>query len=100
MAGASSDQKLAAIMTPPANPSIVSRNLRPVDRVKKTTAAPRAVAPQVKQPAIRASMIGLCREKNSTAIHSFYAMVHLSMEGYYHIFFKNAIRIDDYICMA
>ena len=49
MAGASSDQKLAAIMTPAAKPSIASSSLRLTVLKKKTTAAPRAVTPQVKQ---------------------------------------------------
>lgn len=51
MDGASRDQKLAAIMTPAANPIIASSNRRFTRRVKKTRAAPNAVTSQVKHPA-------------------------------------------------
>ncbi len=51
MDGASSDQKLAAIMTPAANPIIASRRRWFTRRVKKTTDAPSAVTPQVNPPA-------------------------------------------------
>ena len=54
MAGASRDQKLAAIMTPAAKPSIRSRILRPGCRKIKTVAAPAAVTPQVNRVATRA----------------------------------------------
>jgi hypothetical protein len=47
MDGASSDQKLAAIMTPAANASIASRSLRSTYLVPNTSAAPSAVTPQV-----------------------------------------------------
>ena len=58
MAGASSDQKLAAIITPPANPSIVSSSRRLKVRVRNTVAAPRAVRPQVKPVASSACTTG------------------------------------------
>jgi hypothetical protein len=45
--GASSDQKLAAIMTPAANASIASSSLRSTCLVPNTSAAPSAVTPQV-----------------------------------------------------
>ena len=47
MAGASSDQKLAAIMTPAARPSIRSSSLRLNVLVNRTGKAPTAVTPQV-----------------------------------------------------
>ena len=47
MEGASSDQKLAAIMTPAANASIASRSLRLTFLVPNTSDAPSAVTPQV-----------------------------------------------------
>jgi hypothetical protein len=58
MAGASSDQKLAAIITPAAKPSIQSSTLRDMSRRQKTTAAPRAVISQVKQVASKAWRTG------------------------------------------
>ena len=54
MAGASSDQKLAASITPAAKPIIASSSLRLTVWVRKTTAAPRAVMPQVKPEASKA----------------------------------------------
>ena len=59
MAGASSDQKEAAIITPAAKPSIASSTRRSTVLKRKTIAAPSAVTPQVKQVAIRASQTGL-----------------------------------------
>jgi hypothetical protein len=47
MEGASSDQKLAAIMTPAAKPSIASKSLRLTFLVPNTSAAPSAVIPHV-----------------------------------------------------
>jgi hypothetical protein len=47
IAGAKSDQKLAAIMTPAAKPSIESRSLRGTFLVPNTKDAPAAVIPQV-----------------------------------------------------
>ena len=55
MAGASSDQKLAAIITPPVNPSIPSRALRFKSFTTKTNEAPSAVTNQVNVVAIRAA---------------------------------------------
>ena len=56
--GASSDQKLAAIMTPAANPSDRSSSRRLTVLVKKTTDAPIAVTPQVKRLASSAWVTG------------------------------------------
>ncbi|TXT41710.1 MAG: hypothetical protein FD137_2673 [Spirochaetes bacterium] len=53
MAGARRDQKLAAIMTPAANPSMASKTRRLMVLKKNTRAAPRAVRPQVKRVAKR-----------------------------------------------
>ena len=58
MAGASSDQKLAAIMTPAANPSIASSSLRGTFLVPNTSAAPSAVIPHVKHVARSACTTG------------------------------------------
>ena len=52
--GLSNDQKLAAIMTPAANPSIQSRAFLLKFLETKTRAAPQAVIAQVKRVAIRA----------------------------------------------
>lgn len=52
--GARSDQKLAAIMTPAANPSRPSMTLCLIFLKKKTRDAPKAVAPQVKRVASKA----------------------------------------------
>ena len=59
-AGAKSDQKLAASITPAANPSIKwAPNLDTLLLVKKTVAAPKAVINQVKLVAIKACNTGL-----------------------------------------
>ena len=58
IAGASSDQKLAAIMMPAANPSMASSSRLLTSRVRKTPAAPSAVTPQVKRVARRACVTG------------------------------------------
>jgi hypothetical protein len=58
MDGARSDQKLAAIMTPAANPSIASSSLRLTFFVPNTSAAPSAVNPHVKHVAMRACTTG------------------------------------------
>jgi hypothetical protein len=58
-AGTRSDQKLAAIITPAANPSIASRTFWFTLVVRKTDAAPSAVRNHVKDVAIRACNIGL-----------------------------------------
>ena len=59
--GARSDQKLAATMTPPVNPSMTSRTFRFSRRTKKTREAPIAVSAQVKRVAASACW---------TAVHS------------------------------
>ncbi len=58
IAGARSDQKLAAIITPEANPSIESRTFLLTSRKKKTTPAPAAVRAQVPIVATRAWATG------------------------------------------
>ena len=57
-AGESRDQKLAAIITPAANPSIASRTFLSSSLKKITRAAPAAVMNHVKRPAIRACCTG------------------------------------------
>ena len=59
MAGASSDQKLAAIITPAAKPSMAFSRERLTLLVRKTVAAPAAVMPQVKMVARSAWIMGL-----------------------------------------
>ncbi len=58
IAGARSDQKLAAIITPAAKPIIESRTTRFMSRKRKTTLAPSAVTAQVKRHASNACMAG------------------------------------------
>jgi len=58
MDGAKSDQKLAAIMTPAANPSMASSSLRSTFFVPNTSDAPSAVNPHVKHVARRACTTG------------------------------------------
>jgi hypothetical protein len=58
IAGANSDQKLAAIITPAAKPSMASRTFLLMVLKKKTTPAPAAVTAQVKQVANSAWMMG------------------------------------------
>jgi hypothetical protein len=65
MDGASSDQKLAAIITPAAKPSIPSRKRRLTSLKKNTTLAPSAVTNQVKQVARNACIMGLSWENHS-----------------------------------
>jgi hypothetical protein len=61
----SSDQKLAATITPPVNPSIGSKTARLIDLKKKTSEAPRAVTSHVKVVAIKADHTGPMFEKKS-----------------------------------
>jgi hypothetical protein len=63
--GARSDQKLAAIMTPAANPSIASSTLRGTFFVPNTSAAPSAVSPHVNSVARSACTIGDRPERTS-----------------------------------
>ena len=65
IAGASSDQKLAATITPAASPSMPSSALRLKLRVKNTGTAPSAVMNQVNNVAMNA-----CRTGCSVAIAS------------------------------
>src|SRR5688572_31670740 len=58
IAGLSSDQKLAAIITPAVKPSAVSSALRLTSRKKNTAPAPRAVRPQVNVDAASACITG------------------------------------------
>ena len=57
MAGDSSDQKLAAIITPPVNPRHISNTFLLLDLKKNTKVAPIAVKSQVNKPAINACNI-------------------------------------------
>ncbi|MPN21373.1 hypothetical protein SDC9_168752 [bioreactor metagenome] len=54
MAGAKRDQKLAAIITPAANPIIASKTFLFIFLKKNTNAAPSAVTPQVNKVASNA----------------------------------------------
>ena len=68
MAGLSSDQKLAAIITPAVKPSALSRAFRLTSLKKKTAPAPTAVTPQVKSVAARACQTaGQAANPSSTA---------------------------------
>ncbi len=58
MAGFNNDQKLAAIITPDAKPSIELSTTLLMDLKKNTSAAPSAVTPQVKRVANKARSIG------------------------------------------
>ena len=58
MAGDNSDQKLAAIITPPVNPSDASSTFRLLDLNRNTREAPNAVSPHVNSPAIKALVMG------------------------------------------
>jgi len=62
-----SDQKLAAIITPAAKPSIESMSAWPTRRVMKTSAAPRAVTSHVSAPARIACAIGSSAPNHSAA---------------------------------
>ncbi len=57
MAGAKRDQKLAAIMTPAAKPSMASSKRLFTCRARNTPAAPSAVNPQVNMVARSACVI-------------------------------------------
>ena len=59
MAGDKSDQKLAAIITPPVKPREASNNFLLEDLKKNTNPAPQAVRIQVNNPAYNACIIGL-----------------------------------------
>ena len=59
MAGANNDQKLAAIITPAAKPSIEFKTFCSIFLKKKTIDAPKAVTPHVNKAAINASNTGL-----------------------------------------
>src|SRR5690554_5789177 len=63
--GLISDQKLAAIMTPAAKPSIVSKTFLLMVLKKNTREAPSAVTPHVKSVANSACVVGSNRSKNS-----------------------------------
>ena len=60
IAGESSDQKLAAIMTPPVNPKHISKTFLLLDLKRNTKLAPIAVKIHVNKPPIRACKIGDC----------------------------------------
>src|SRR5690606_40218305 len=66
IAGSKSDQKLAAIMTPPAKPRMPSRHFWFIFFVVNTSAAPSAVMPQVNDVPKSACHAGCMDEKNAT----------------------------------
>src|SRR5699024_12773307 len=75
IAGASKDQKLAAIITPPAKPNMLSRNLWLIFFVINTSEAPRAVITQVNSDAIIVWTNGSNSKKKSTNYrHSFHSI--------------------------
>ena len=74
IAGAKSDQKLAAIITPAAKPSEASRNLRLTVLVRNTTAAPSAVTPHVKSVATSACITG-CMSAISAVTRPWYNLL-------------------------
>ena len=63
MAGASSDQKLAAIITPAAKPSMAFSSERLTFLARNTVAAPAAVIPQVKSGGEKCLQNGIKRGK-------------------------------------
>ena len=77
---AQSDQKLAAIITPAALPSIPSITLRLIPLKKKTTLAPRAVINQVKQVPKNACMTGERAKNQSTILYSCCIFKHITDE--------------------
>jgi hypothetical protein len=83
MAGAKSDQKDAAVITPAANPIIRSSSLWFISRIKKTSAAPQAVTKYVKHVAKKPCQTGLSSKNHAIEqllrlkggkIHTFYGM--------------------------
>lgn len=66
IAGANKLQKLAAIITPPVNPSIPSKNPRFIFLKKKTTEAPKAVRNHVNVVASKAAQTGPISSKKTT----------------------------------
>jgi hypothetical protein len=67
MAGASNDQKLAATITPPVNPSIPSRVRRDTSPKNTTSPAPALVSSQVPIVAMSAASAG-CRPAKKSMI--------------------------------
>ena len=68
MEGASRDQKLTAIMTPPAKPSTPPSSLRDILLTTNTEAAPKAAMDHVKQAAKKACNTGEMPLKNSSIL--------------------------------
>ena len=79
MAGLSSDQKLAAIMTPAVKPSAASSALGLTSLKKKTAPAPMAVRPQVKIVAASACHT-TGHVENASSMHRYYE---IPVRGYY-----------------
>jgi hypothetical protein len=73
-----SDQQLAAIITPAANPSMPSSNFLFMVLKKKTIPAPRAVTNQVNMVAVNACQIGLSPMNHST-IKTFFLLLNLRL---------------------
>ena len=65
MAGASKDQKLAATITPPVNPSMPSRVRRGTSPNRNTSAAPAVVSSHVPVVAMSAAIAGCMPAKKS-----------------------------------
>src|SRR5699024_11114582 len=92
IAGASKDQKLAAIITPPAKPNMLSRNLWLIFFVINTSEAPRAVITQVNSDAIIVWTNGSNSKKKSTNYrHSFHS-IFLYIKSYQISIFKDRIK--------
>ena len=72
IAGAISDQKLAAIITPPVKPKAASNIFLFEDLKRKTNAAPIDVNAQVNNPAYNACNIGLDSDLKNSKTYSIY----------------------------
>ena len=64
--GARRDQKLAATITPPVNPSMPSNHFRCISLKKNTNEAPAAVKAQVNVVATKAALIGPIESSHDT----------------------------------
>lgn len=91
MEGARRDQKLAAIITPAANPSMPSSALRFILLKKNTSDAPRAVTNHVKHVANKACTIGFRVLKYSMGIKfsRIYILYSFDTTLYFSFLFKN-----------
>src|SRR5699024_12872378 len=92
IAGASKDQKLAAIITPPAKPNMLSRNLWLIFFVINTSEAPRAVISQVYSDAIIVWTNGSNSKKKPTNYRHSFNSFFLYIKSYYISFFTYYIK--------